>query len=157
MHKNKIPKAQQEPTPEAKMQEMRWTALARTVMDFTFGTLWWIKETLWKELLPSRYDVHSTRQSHPGLSLRRIPVTDLYSQIPMLHGRSKRGSVAVSGLSAEDPDRITHFGTLIAPVPVHESLPWMTPARIEKNTIKPRLLGAEQTQLEAFVRLRGLI
>jgi len=156
MHKNKIPRAQQKPTPEAEIQEMRWSVLARTVMDFTFGTLWWIKESLWKELLTSRYDLHSTRYSHPGLSLRRIPVTDLYSQIPILHGRSKRGSVAVSGLSSEYPNRITHFGTLIAPAPVHEALPWMGPARIEKNTIKPRLLGTEQTQLEAFVRRRGL-
>ena len=46
MHKNKIPRAQQEPTPEAEIQEMRWSVLARTVMDFTFGTLWWIKESL---------------------------------------------------------------------------------------------------------------
>jgi hypothetical protein len=83
-------------------------------------------------------------------------ITDLYSQIPMLLGFSKNGSLKVKGLTEKEPARITRFGSRLAPVPIHEATPWNGPCRIRRNEHKPRLDKAEMEQLEKFAKHRRL-
>jgi hypothetical protein len=138
-------------TNAAKVHEARWEALARAVMDYSRGTLWWVDETLWKEILFA-YDRQSDRQGHPGLSIRNRPIQGLFDQIPMLHGCSKGGGVKVTGLDKRSPDRTTHFGPLVGPVPVAETVPLGGAARVQSNRHKPRLTDWEAQRLEAYLQ-----
>lgn len=138
------------------VNQNRWTALVRTVMDYSLGALWWVDESLWQELLASRYDQNSTRVAHPGLSMLIHPVQDLYSQVPMLHGSSRGHGVQVKGLTAEEPQRIAFFGPLLAPVPASESVPFGRQPRMRPNTYKHRVSPDEELQLKAFLKRWGL-
>jgi hypothetical protein len=138
------------------VHEKRYVQMLRTVFDFSFGTLWWIGESLWKETLRGRYDQHSTRNAHPGLMLLRVPVEDRYSMVPILHGSSYGRGVKVRGLDLETPDRITSFGPLLAPIAAGEALPWPKAARIHPNKNKPRIDSSEVDALERFLCERGL-
>ena len=130
----------------------RMTKAVRTVMDYSLGTLWWVDECLWQEQLASRYDQNSTRVAHPGLSMLIYPVQDLYSRVPMLHG----SGVKVKGLTADEPDRSSFFGPLLAPVPAIESVPFGRPPRIRPNSFKHRISSDEEQGLREFSKRWGL-
>lgn len=134
----------------------RCESLLRTVLDFTLGTLWWVKESLWLEVLPDGYDRHSTREGHPGLSIRRFPVEDLYDQAPMLHGSSRGSGIKVRGLTPDEPERRTAFGPLLAPVPVHEVFDDDSAPRLRQNLYKPRVTSEERKALDGFLQKRNL-
>ncbi len=137
------------------VQELRWLRLLQTVMDFSGGTLWWVDESIWRDVLEN-YDQKSQRDGHPGLCIRTVPVVDLYSQIPMLHGRSKGSGVEVTGLTVEEPKRTTRFN-LLGPVPVMETIPRAGKQKVRPNRDKPRLTDAEQQALTDFLQRRRLI
>lgn len=139
---------------EAKRERM--TKAVRTVMDYSLGTLWWVDERLWQEQLASRYDQNSTRVAHPGLSMLIYPVQDLYSRIPMLHGSSHGHGVKVKGLTADEPNRSSFFGPLLAPIPVPESVPFGRQPRMRPNAYKHRISPDEEQDLRAFLNSWGL-
>lgn len=134
----------------------RMAKAVRTVMDYSLGTLWWVDEGLWREQLASRYDQNSTRMAHPGLSMLAHPVQDLYSRVPMLHGSSHGHGVMVKGLTAEEPERTSSFGPLLAPVPAIESVPFGRPPRIRPNSFKHRISHDEEQDLREFLKRWGL-
>jgi len=133
----------------------RWSGVL-SMMDLSIGTLWWVDEPLWIELLGPLYDRHSTREGHPGLSLRREPTTDLYSQVSMFHGTTGRhGPLVVSGITTENGQpHQTSFGRLLAPVPAVEWTSKNGTRRVSRSKGKPRLDSDEVAALEAFLKRR---
>ncbi len=141
-----------------------WLTLIHATVDVSRGTLWRVREDVWKETSRS-YDQHSTRQFHPGLSLLDKPPSSGYDQIPMAHGTSgTQGPVVARGLTAEKgPDHPTSFGHLITPVPLRDFLRpaadrdpdlltghWDEHSRIVPNFDKLRLDAEEDESLRRF-------
>ena len=94
------------------------TMVAGRVVDFSFGTMWWLREWLWKRIVPRRlhYDLGSTKYEHPGISIF-IGQPSPQPEVPMMHGCSEGtiSSVRIWGFSANDPSQLTSFGHLIRP------------------------------------------
>ena len=60
-----------------------------TPPDRSLGTLWCVKESLWKEVVP-HYDQLSRREKHFGVSTLRMPLPSRsVGLVPMLHGSSE--------------------------------------------------------------------
>jgi len=151
---------------DADVQRCRLALLLATCLDVSFGSLWWVREDLWKEVLRP-YDDASDRLGHPGLSVRRSPVSSLLEIVPMLHGTTgAHGPVVARGLTQDEgPQYPTSFGRLLLPadIPVMEfvqpardadpsilSGPWHRRHRITGNVWKPRLNDPELQALEVW-------
>lgn len=147
----------------------RMALLLSACVDVSAGTLWWVREDVWKEK-SKKYDHDSTRMGHPGLSMRHEPVTSLYEYVPMLHGTSgDRGPVVARGLSEEyGPDYPTSFGRLApAGIVVQDMVKssgqgpligsGLATRRVVGNPHKPRLDESEMGQLQNWMRKRGLM
>lgn len=84
------------------------------LFDYSKGTLWWVKDRLWKEAIPG---FHRKRIGHPALSLSRRQLTGLYGPVPMAIGLTKAMRQGFSVKNITNPtspgvDRLTHFGVL---------------------------------------------
>ena len=139
------------------------------LFDYSIGTLWKIREDLWKER-DLNYDQNSNRKWHPALSIKQVPVCDSLEAIPVLHGTSKGSkytSVIVKNLMEKNtPDKETYFGRIIAPM----IMPDFTDAeksdvlivgdlsvkRIEKNSYKPKVTDEEMKQLKKWLLRKGM-
>ena len=103
-------------------QRERIIRMLSTLFDFSFGTLWWVRESVWKDGFKTAgqpYQHSNAREAHPGVSIRaHSEIEDLGEAVPMLQGGSKKGAVRVTGFSARNPSRETRFGSIIAPVKV---------------------------------------
>ena len=88
-------------------------ALSISLRDYSLGTLWWVREDIWKSVLPPWYS--SDKDSHPGLCYRNNPVPPSHpiQPIPLLHGtsesRSSNQAFPIRGLTRKEPARITYF------------------------------------------------
>jgi hypothetical protein len=146
------------------IKAIRLQALLNACLDVSFGTLWWIREDLWKERNPA-YDQESEKIAHPGVSIRSSPPAGLYEFVPVLHGTSRSGPVAVLGLSRRQPLRPTYFGRLSFPaeIPILEFVrpakdtdpealvgPWYRRSRTSPNLDKLRVTPDEAAALEAW-------
>lgn len=145
---------QQEPPSYEEAHAKRMYDLIHTIpYDIYIGTLWWVDEDIWKENLGSFYDQSSTRQAHPGLSIRSAPLATPYEMTQMLHGTSgRRGPVRVRNLSA-DENRLTSFGRMR---PVGMALHHF-PSRIRQNTHKPVIDSDEMNDLKDWLKKKGLL
>ncbi len=167
------------PTPPTleEVQNKRISQLLKACIDMLFGSVWRIREGIWKEKFlqqGQRYDWNSNRQWHPGVSLRTAPLTSLHEYVPMLHGSSgDHGPVVVRGLSQElADDHATSFGTIVRParISVKDAT---SPSRIRSkeqlqgrlidrsiisaNMHKMRLDEAELESLRSWAKNRNLI
>jgi hypothetical protein len=87
--------------------------------DVSVGTVWRVKETLWKERFKAKgIPYESDRYEHFGLSILRFQ--DSFrplERVPMLHGSSDRSRNCFSTTDLDGTERRTHFGHL-RPVPM---------------------------------------
>jgi hypothetical protein len=149
----------------------------RFMMGFNFiynyrrGSLWRIKESLWKERLVNN-NYKSDRIWHPGLSIKKNRIVESLEKIPMLHGSSKgskKKSIIVKGISKEGgKDKKTYFGRLIAPIymsdftgnkkPENKRLVvWELDTQpIVANHHKPHITDEEMNQLDKWMREKGI-
>ena len=151
------------------------TQLLAAVLDVSFGTIWRVREDLWKAH-QSRYDLASSRKWHPGVSIRRKDAGDvaLWDAVPMLHGTSgETGPVVVWGITdGNGSGKATSFGRLVAPARfgIAEFVsrapdaragevagPWFRRRRISANLPKPKLGQWEMSELDAWARKHGLL
>ena len=142
-------------------------------INTSLGTVWCVKESLWKERIP-RYDPCSTREMHFGLSMLRMPLAlPSVEAVPMLHGRSEasRRSFWASGLSKEmGTDYKTYFGHLgPAQLPVSEisdnptlkkadlDLAWAYDyLRVRPNDHKRHVSASEKEHLISWLKRNNL-
>lgn len=173
--KKSIPggKIRNQPVPGlAEVQEERRRKLAQFAFSGTLGTLWKVREDVWKKELAMK-EYESTRVWHPGLSLCQAVPSGRFDRIPMLHGSSgSHGPVVVRGITADKgADYPSSFGR-IAPVPLSYEF-WLEddPAadddvlvgwdfdrrRIVRNRHKPQVDDQERKALLQWMRKRGLL
>ncbi len=146
--------------------------LALTLYDFTRGTIWKVREAIWKETLGKKYDQKSTKVFHFGLSIRKKQPQSLHEMVPILHGTSgESGKVVARGLSRKGGDLYaTSFrhigpssfrtgtvfqGDKILPAEKPEGY-WYEHNPVVKNHWKPNLNEEEQGQLISFLKRRKL-
>ncbi len=138
--------------------------LTRT-WDSGFGTIWRIREDLWREVL-SNYP-WSGRLWHPAVSLRSSPFRADHSYVPMLHGVSgDQGPVVARGLTEEGgEDYPTSFGKIRSPGKIvssefntatfdSELERWSRCTRVAMNFHKPRLDQLEASALRKWWKRR---
>ena len=129
-------------------EDRKFKAL-EALLDYSRGTLWWVRDHLWSEAIPNFVQ---KRWGHPGLSLARKKVEGLYSMIPMAIGTSIRygRALAVSGLSEEGVhDAPTYFAVLRPHRLRFDN--FGSADGIIRNQIKPRLTSDEFRRLDGFL------
>ena len=147
----------------------RKTVAFNFLVDYKVGTLWKVREDLWKEKRVD-YDQNSDREWHPALSIKRTKICDSLEAIPLLHGTSrgsKRTSVIIKGITKEEgPDKKTYFGRIIAPMIMADFTDAVKTdkligkefdiKRIVRNSHKPKIDDEEKKQLEKWLTRKGL-
>ena len=156
------------------VQDKRLSAMLATCLDTSMGTLWKVREDIWKAELSKVVRYVAKRHSHPGLSIRIRPVTSVYERIPMLHGTSgSQGPLVVKGLTrARGPNYPTTFGRIVKPasilgrelVDVADEPPFevgphspLRYRRVLQNGDKPRVSDRELQSLKTWARKKNLI
>jgi hypothetical protein len=128
------------------------------LFDYSIGTLWKIKEELWKKRIHRDEQYDSDRVWHPGLSIQRNRVVESYELIPILHGTSKgsnRKSIVVKGITEDrGAEKKTFFGRIFAPIEITDFL--FDKRSISKNRHKPKINTEELQQLEKWMQKKGL-
>lgn len=120
-------------------------------LDYSKGTLWWVKDRLWDEAIPGFV---MKRKGHPGLSLSRRKAAGLYDIVPMAIGLTKQvtGGLAVKNISepvSPGKARITHFEVL-RPRRIRFD-GFGTAEGVVPNVYKPRLDRNESARLDKFL------
>jgi len=88
-------------------------SLSLSLRNYSLGTIWWVREDIWKSALPPSYS--SDRDSHPGLCIRNspLPPSSPLDVLPLLHGTSNKRSPSqafpVQGISRNEPAHTTYF------------------------------------------------
>lgn len=130
--------------------ERRFKALD-FLLDYSKGTLWWVKDRLWKEADP-RFVVK--RNGHPGLSVCRRHASGLYDIVPMLIGTTKKYDPCVKVKNLDDPaeagERTTHFAVL-RPKRLRFN-DFGSAKGIYPNDYKPRIDLDEMNQLDELLK-----
>lgn len=137
-----------------------------------FCSLWRVQETVWKNELRNQeidYDQHSTRKWHPGLCLwnqNRPP--ESWENLPMLHGRSKRGPIQIIEFEGPSHTKPVHFGKLgPARLPFEQfgtprnnsfkgGPDWFIDKPILLNSPKPRATKRERDCVTAFLNTTAI-
>lgn len=165
------------PLSHEEVRSIRLRRLLETCIDASFGTVWRVREELWRERFREEgqpYDQNGTRQWHPGISMRESPLTSLFELLPMLHGSSgDHGPVVVRGLTREcGPDHPASFGRIVRPARFSASeitstaadtqkdrlTGWMIDRkRVAANLDKPKLNESELADLRSWAQRRGLL
>ena len=139
---------------QEEVELIRWHRMICVCYNLVKGSIWWVKEEVWKRT-NIRYDQHSTRKGHFGLSIRKAPPVTPYEMMPMLHGTSgTQGPVVARGLSANRPlDYPTSFGHL---APANLELDEYRHKNITPNEFKPKLNDREMENLDKWMKRQGL-
>ena len=103
------------------MIDRQFEVVSRFV-SYQFGSLWWARDELIHDLQP-QFNEREDRIGHPLVSVKRNALRDRTDSVPMLAGTSgnrlrdaiKKHCVVVRGLSGDDPEHATYFGSIIEP------------------------------------------
>jgi len=109
---------------EANMEavEDRGFDIAKRLMPYQFGSLWWGRDDLIEQKQKHFYR-REDRIGHPLVSVSRDEIRSRNDAVPMLVGTSgeklrdkiKQRCVKVVGMTAEGPDKISFFGSTSEP------------------------------------------
>ena len=151
-------KSDREPISMEEVRRLRWVKFFDTILNPLFGSVWWICESIWQQTLHLQgYDMRSTRNDHPGLSLRESErIREISAAIPMLYGTSSWHPRAfrVRGLTRNHP-KPSYFGHFRSvPVPL---LTFKDRDQVRINMDKPRLDAAEQQALREYINQTGMM
>ena len=129
-------------------EERRFKALD-FLLDYSKGSLWWVKERLWGEAIPGFV---KKRDRHPGLSLARKRTDGLFSVVPMALGTSKNHGKGfpVKGLSEKGVHDAPTYFDVLRPCSLRFD-EFGCADGILQNRVKPRLTKGEVCQLNEFL------
>ena len=119
------------------------------LVDTSFGTLWWAKNTLWQQNSSFVLKDGEEKNSHPGVSLRKM--NSSAAVIPMLLGCSKKSLFNRTVVFKMDDalDRTTTFGTM---KPLDMGFLNFLDGSVYSNSKKRKLSAADIQELEDFIR-----
>lgn len=125
------------------------------------GALWWCANDLLKERTPA-FNQHDNRKGHPLLSLRKDEVAARGDGVPMLVGTTgdwmgssrKRRCIEIVGMTKDDPDHHTYFGSIIEPgmYSVAELIDGTTPKKGEHVFEVKKQLGSYSGEEKARLK-----
>lgn len=137
-------------------EERRFNALD-FLLDYSKGTLWWVKDRVWKEADDSFV---VKRKGHPGLSICNQKMRGLHSIVPMLVGTSAKhnghGNVVVKDVfppELRNQNNTTYF-SVYRPKSIRFD-EFGSSKGIVANADKPRITVAEERQLDSFLKSIG--
>lgn len=86
------------------------------------GALWWVRNDFLKAHQP-QFNQRDTHIGHPALSVLSTPLEERGNEVPMLTGTSgdslsgkrRAACVMVTGMTANDPQHLTYFGSIVEP------------------------------------------
>ena len=166
--------------------------IMRRFVPYQFGSLWWGRDDLIHSAQPEFVE-RKDRIGHPLLSIKRDGLNDRMDIVPMLVGTSGRHlrketklqCVSVRGLTAEDPDHVSYFGSIVEPglyefddlldgvvrkdnscrrpskwdggasLASSEPRPWFEVRSMHPNAHKPRVDDREKADLEQYCQKHG--
>jgi hypothetical protein len=143
--------------------------------DVSMGTLWRVKESVWKDQLPSFYVAKEKTKMHPGLSIMQAKSASSEITVPLLHGTSSRprGPIVVKGFSSADEKYGEHhkcsFGKILCPAQIPKKKMeefdrsttvfdpglgpnWDAEFDVIPNRHKPRVSIDEKEKLDQFLK-----
>lgn len=161
--------------------------LAKQFVPYGFGSLWWGRDDLIHAAHPE-FTMRENRIGHPLVSVKRGDLLGRSDAIPMLMGTSgknlrrmvRAACVKVKGLTADDPDHISYFGSLFEPglygfdrlldgvvrkanafkkpakhvknskIAASKPVPWYEMRTMHPNEYKPHVNEEERLKLEEF-------
>lgn len=159
----------------------------KELVPYRFGSLWWGRDDLIHSVQPEFVE-REDRIGHPLLSVMRFAPETRRNTVPMLVGTSgthlrksiKRHCVRVVGISEEEVDHVSFFGSILEPglydfedlidgvrhkahafrrpekpvknaaIVASEPVPWYELRVMRPNSFKPRLGAGEMEALEKF-------
>ena len=144
------------------IEDQRRFDMLMEMMDLGRGTLWLVKDRLWKQ---GSSEVVIPCKDHPGLALGRDDFQSLQDTMPMLIGSERMPcngrSFSVKNVIADKPWRKTWFtvirpGQMLPQLPLGEFLGGEQ-ANITRNSHKPSLTLAEKREFELYLKNQGVL
>lgn len=139
---------------------LRLHRLVATVIGVDYGSLWWVPDTLWQRELPSFKPRPDGK--HPGLCIGNANQASVFDPWPLLLGASKLGPLAVTGMSAKDPEKVGYFGKVLRPG-MYEAGDFIAcpgddhNQSIRRNLTKLSINESEESELSEFLQSKGLV
>lgn len=136
------------------INEQRSIALFNAVDFFAFGTLWKIKNFLWRKAIKGFVSKNGAG-FHPAVSLGKKNLTSFQQTVPMLLGsHSNKTGFPIRGFSAEKEKHIGFFKIKPYRFKIADAV---GPRRgIEPNSYKPHLDQAEIAELKKYLSKKGI-
>ena len=166
--------------------------LMKRFVPYQFGSLWWGRDDLIHAAQPE-FTEREDRIGHPLVSVKRDEMQDRMDIVPMLVGTSgthlrnriKTRCIQVVGLTADDPDHVCFFGSIVEPglyefddlldgvsrkehafrrpekhghrasVVASERVPWHELRVMQPNHDKSRVSENERIALDVFCKEHG--
>ena len=137
-------------------QEERMLNLFNRLKVFSFGSLWWIRDTVWKSA-NRNFHVSSSSKKHPACCLGKRDFKSLGQHVPMLLGsHSNQTGFIVKDLT-EMSKKTKDFGFFtLRPykIPVRHAIG--SNPDVERNPFKPSLSDYEKLSLKAYLKPMGI-
>ena len=139
------------------MNEKRCIKAINMLCDFSFGTLWWVKDIVWKEAEPN-FHLKNSKKKHPAICLGRREVCSLYQTLPMLLGsHSHSFGIYVNKLSEKKKSRDLRNGYFaLRPYSIAVRHIIGNDPGISRNSYKPVLTDEEKIELIKKLQERGI-
>jgi len=136
------------------INEQRYINLFNAVNYFAFGTLWKVKNFLWRKAV-SGFVSKNDDEYHPAVSLGKKNLTSLYQTVPMLLGsHSHKTGFPIHNFSPKKDNQTSFFK--IRPYFLQASGAVGIQRGIEPNEYKPRLGQKEISELKDYLRKGGI-
>lgn len=126
--------------------------------DFSFGSLWWVKDTLWK-ILKKDFHLSKKKKYHPALCLGGKKVTSIYQTVPMLFGsHSNNSGFPLDGLTSKedkkDKERYGYFPLRCYNIAVNNM--FGKEPGLSRNSFKSKLNETEMNELKKYLVKKGI-
>lgn len=141
------------------MDEQKLLELVKFTRSFHFGSLWWIKDVVWKLANPN-FVVKNSRRKHPGICINQKKIQSLYQTLPMLLGsHSCKNGLWVQNLSekSEKREKIGKGYFAIRPYGLALFHTIGSVPGIEANNFKPMLSDEEKEELKTMLLKKGIM
>ena len=136
------------------INEQRYVSLFNAVNYFAFGTLWKIRNILWRKVVHG-FVSKNDDEYHPAVCLGRKNLTSLYQTVPMLLGsHSHKTGFPIRDFAPGKNKKPSFFK--IRPYLFSVADAAGSQRAIEQNEYKPHLEQDEISELKAYLRKGGI-